>query len=148
MPVYIIRAGENGPVKIGFTSNMPSRLAYLKAAHYEELRVLRVLDLGIGAEGWMHRRFAHAHIRGEWFHFLPEMLTVQPERYSHIDSFPEAFQRKRAALVAALNDRPDLTYGEIADHLGIKRTMIGNWIAALQAAGEARHRHRRTRAAV
>lgn len=77
MPVYLIQAGENGPVKIGFAAHVTIRLADLQSAHYEELRLLRtVSDAGRNVERWLHRQFREQRIRGEWFRFDPAMLTV------------------------------------------------------------------------
>lgn len=74
MAVYIIRAGSEGPVKIGKANNPVARITALQGAHYEELRVVRLLSGGRREEQRLHNMFAALHIRGEWFRFSPDML--------------------------------------------------------------------------
>jgi hypothetical protein len=76
--VYIIRAGR-GPVKIGYTSkDVADRIIKLQCAHYEPLRLVRVLEGGREVETWLHFSFATRHIRNEWFTWCPEMMTIEP----------------------------------------------------------------------
>lgn len=74
MPVYIIRAGEHGPVKIGFAEDVRLRLTKMQADNHERLTVLRVLVGGQQEESELHLRFAAQRMRGEWFEFSPELL--------------------------------------------------------------------------
>lgn len=76
MPVYMIRCGEAGPVKIGKADDPQSRLRDLQTGHHEELAIIRVLDGGEAEEKHLHTHFAEFRIRGEWFQFSDEMLTV------------------------------------------------------------------------
>jgi hypothetical protein len=70
----MIRAGDNGPVKIG-TSNQPfERLIALQTAHYEKLRIIRLFEGGEAEEAALHVRFADQHLNGEWHHFSRAML--------------------------------------------------------------------------
>lgn len=78
MATYIIRAGLAGPVKIGKADDVEARREALQTAHHETLHVLRVIDTPFDAEPVFHQRFAEAHIRGEWFEFREEMLTLVP----------------------------------------------------------------------
>lgn len=78
MPIYIIRAGDNGPVKIGKADDVELRRADLQTGHHETLHIIRVIDTADHTEAALHRRFAQHRIRGEWFHFDPEMLTFVP----------------------------------------------------------------------
>ena len=77
MPVYIIQAGDSCMVKIGWTGgNVESRRRIFQSGHYEQLRIIRIIETPRGAEGWLHCLFAEYHVRGEWFRFHPTMLTV------------------------------------------------------------------------
>lgn len=78
--IYFIRAGEDGPVKIGHTKNVKSRLVLLQTAHHVKLRVIRSLDAPASAEGWLHQHFAKTRLSGEWFRFDETMLTIDPPR--------------------------------------------------------------------
>ncbi len=65
--VYFIQAGENGPIKIGFSDNIKKRMLSLQTAHYEELRLLGAVQGADEMESYLHRKFRRLHIRGEWF---------------------------------------------------------------------------------
>ncbi len=78
MPVYFIRAGEDGPVKIGFSENISERLRVLATSVPAQLRVVRTLDGDRLLEAAFHRMFAKARQRGEWFAWLDEMASVMP----------------------------------------------------------------------
>lgn len=80
MPTYIIRAGESGHVKIGWSEDPEKRLNELQTAHHELLSIIRLISGSRDAEGWMQQRFAAQHVRREWFIFNEEMLTVRPPR--------------------------------------------------------------------
>lgn len=77
MPVYFIRAGKIGPVKIGRAVDVPRRIKLLQAGNHINLEILRTLDAPNGAETWLHRQFWRAWIRGEWFHFRDQMLSIE-----------------------------------------------------------------------
>jgi 2,4-dienoyl-CoA reductase-like NADH-dependent reductase (Old Yellow Enzyme family) len=79
MPCYIIRSGDTSFVKIGWADeDVEERRRALQTAHYELLTVLRVIDGPPTVERWMHSRFSQHRVRGEWFTFHDDMLTVQP----------------------------------------------------------------------
>lgn len=92
MKTYIIRAGDSGPVKIGRTRQMAYRLFTLQTGHYEELRLVRLIDGD--AEAVLHHRFAALRIRGEWFRFDPEMLTCD------VETLPSPYTPDENALLA------------------------------------------------
>ncbi len=74
MTIYFIQAGELGPVKIGHGTNPRRRLHNLQIGSAEPLRLLGIREGDEEEERHLHQRFAHLHIRGEWFTFSPEML--------------------------------------------------------------------------
>ena len=79
MTVYFIQAGNDGPVKIGMSENIPRRLANLQGAHFDTLRVIRQISGNGHEERLLHGHFSHLKIRGEWFLFDAEMLTIDPD---------------------------------------------------------------------
>lgn len=79
MPVYMIRAGDDGPVKIGVSGNIKKRVATLQGAHPRQLTLLRVVDGTFSTEKQFHSRFSHVRLAGEWFAFDPDMLTCDPQ---------------------------------------------------------------------
>jgi len=74
MPVYMIRAGETGPVKIGHAGDPEQRRSELQVAHWERLAIIRLFVGGMDDERALHVRFSAHSIRGEWFSFVPEMM--------------------------------------------------------------------------
>lgn len=77
MPVYLIRAGDSGPVKIGHARSVASRLAGFQTGNHEKLTLLRTWPGAQPEEARLHRHFADLRTVGEWFRFSPEMLTIE-----------------------------------------------------------------------
>lgn len=71
--VYFIQQGETGPIKIGWSTNVRSRLASLQTATHERLRLLLVLDGQPEDERRLHAWFARERRGGEWFHSNGEL---------------------------------------------------------------------------
>ena len=96
MPVYVIAAGETGKVKIGWTeTSADDRRASLQTAHWETLRVIRIIPGPFSLEARLHWFFASDCIRGEWFMLNDEMLTIE----AHDPRLSE-FERPDAAYYA------------------------------------------------
>lgn len=73
--VYLVRAGDSGPVKIGWTGGSPSaRLATLQTAHYEQLQLLETYAGTQRDERRVHDLLARFHLRGEWFDAPDDVL--------------------------------------------------------------------------
>lgn len=86
MTVYFIQAGENGPVKIGFTSGaVTNRLREIQTCNASECTTLRVLYGDKVDEKKLHKHFKHLNIRGEWFQFNTSMLSVTLGEVQHYD---------------------------------------------------------------
>ena len=74
MPVYFIRAGEDGPVKIGSSADPRKRLLFLRSANHTPLSLIHVFEGGEREERVLHKRFAQHRIKGEWFAAVPEIV--------------------------------------------------------------------------
>ena len=74
MPVYMIRAGEHGPVKIGFSDDVAGRLTKMQADNHERLTVLRIFEGCALDEASLHERFSDNWLHGEWHGFTAAML--------------------------------------------------------------------------
>lgn len=75
MPVYVIRAGEHGPVKIGYAEDVALRMAKMQADNHERLILLREFEGGLAEEASLHIRFNDLRISGEWFSFSRLMMA-------------------------------------------------------------------------
>lgn len=65
-------------VKIGYSRNVARRLSGLQVGQASPLRLIRTVDGGAATERWLHRRFSEHRLSGEWFRFVPEMLSITP----------------------------------------------------------------------
>lgn len=75
--IYFIRAGAQGPVKIGYTANdVRGRFNIIQVAHYETLHLLGCMPGDPETEVALHERFSSYRIRGEWFRPCPELLAL------------------------------------------------------------------------
>ncbi len=64
---YVIRAGEDGPVKIGKALDPESRLSELQTAAWVRLRLLHIMP-GYGkTEAALHDQLKDSRLEGEWF---------------------------------------------------------------------------------
>lgn len=104
--VYFIRAGSEGPIKIGFTGGKPSaRLAALQTGNHETLVLIAVVPAPPTLEGELHRRFDHLRGVGEWFSPGPDLLAL-------IDGI-RLVDENRAARLAEENEDHALGLTEI-----------------------------------
>ena len=88
--VYVVQQGQTGPVKIGHTSNLTSRLRSLQGGCADKLSVCREIpcesvDHAIEVEKHLHAMFAAHRKSGEWFSAdaLPNLVSVEAPPNSH-----------------------------------------------------------------
>ena len=74
--VYFIREGYFGRIKIGITDwkHRNRRLRQLQTGSPDKLYPLGYIIGGRKKEKWLHRKFKHAHVRGEWFRPTLDLL--------------------------------------------------------------------------
>lgn len=65
--IYFIQARDGGPIKIGTTIRLATRLKELAKDSGVELRVLAVVEGNRDVEQSFHARFSHLRAVGEWF---------------------------------------------------------------------------------
>jgi hypothetical protein len=70
--VYFARNSATEAVKIGTSESFRNRVRALGGS--DEVVVLAVAPGSYRVEAWMHRRFDHARISGEWFYPVPELM--------------------------------------------------------------------------
>lgn len=78
--IYFAQCGDDGPIKIGYSSDPTLRAGTLQTAHHEELRLLCTLPGDTEDEARLHRRFKRSRIRGEWFRPSPSLVQFVRER--------------------------------------------------------------------
>jgi phosphoglycolate phosphatase-like HAD superfamily hydrolase len=123
MSVYFIRAGENGPIKIGTAKDARKRLDAMQTGSPWRLHLLAELSGDIACERELHQRYVRYRRVGEWFDPAPELLDF-------------------IATLPALNiasGRHKGTVERVIDQLGgrhvvaarydVTYTAVGNWCA-------------------
>jgi len=66
--VYVIRSISGGPIKIGFSRDIGSRVREIESNHPYPLEILYVVrNVGTDFERHLHRRLKEYKIKGEWF---------------------------------------------------------------------------------
>lgn len=135
MAVYLIRAGETGPVKIGYAADPVDRLVNLQTAHWEQLHLLRVWEGELADEAALHLRFSDLRIAREWFSFSRKMLgDVGLKR---IDGLAEEKPKKLSERRFVLCSLPAMRIEEIigagggpsalGKTIGLKHSSILSW---------------------
>ena len=73
--VYFIR-GANGKIKIGIAQDIVKRMRELQIGSASKLELMAISRGGIKYEKELHEQFSRAHIHGEWFEPIPELLEL------------------------------------------------------------------------
>jgi hypothetical protein len=123
--IYLIRAGESGPVKIGYARSVRDargRIDSLQVGHWEILRVLRLWEGDMRDERRMHMRFADLRIRGEWFAFSRLMLADVGLMVIEFDQGLDA-PMSIGKMVKAFGG-----VGDVARLCGTSRAVVSRWI--------------------
>lgn len=109
--IYFLRAGKDGPVKIGITSgNYHARIGALQVGCPWQIVPLGSLPGTSHHEQWLHRRFASIRMAGEWFQPSPELLSAICEILAPGYSWPTSFTVEPIPVASAqtLINRIDL----------------------------------------
>ena len=97
MGVYIIQAGDPGPVKIGWCKDSypKKRIAVLQVGCPEELEILYLIHpCARTFEGYLHKMFEKHRIRGEWFTYSQEIKDFI-KWHSNLQRDVDALKRRR-----------------------------------------------------
>lgn len=132
MTVYFIRAGKNGPVKIGHCAgDVERRLMELQVAHWETLRVIRKFEGGAAEEAALHLRFADLHLRGEWFSFSRAMLgdlgLCDVANTEAVSDLSAAIAAERLSLAEVVDECGGTT--RVAAECRVVPSAVSNWLA-------------------
>lgn len=70
------------------STRLQNRIESLQTGNHTQLRLLRVVAGTSFSEAWLHRRYKKRRLKGEWFEFDEEMLTIIPPLFES-DYLPE-----------------------------------------------------------
>jgi len=82
--IYFIQQGHDGPMKIGYTKNhrtVKTRLSALQIGSSYKLRLRGLFHGTPKDEHYLHNKFKHLRIRGEWFKSNKTLLGYITETY-------------------------------------------------------------------
>lgn len=77
--VYFIQGECGGPIKIGYTSNLSSRLSALQTGYPDTLKVLFIIAGTTRREHAIHNMLSEHRLNGEWFKDTPEVRKILEE---------------------------------------------------------------------
>lgn len=70
---FMLMDGPEKFVKIGIASDITTRLSNLQAASPYPISLMKMVDGAWHLEKSLHKRFAHLHVRGEWFRLADDL---------------------------------------------------------------------------
>ncbi len=96
--IYFIQSGD-GPIKIGFSTNIELRLSAIRNWHPYKLTILKLLDGDYEDEHAIHKKFKHVKLTGEWYNPSEDLLKfiqeVNDKNLSdQIDRFKSGWRRR------------------------------------------------------
>lgn len=103
---YFIQAVTGGPIKIGCTDDVLYRLKNLQTGNPCKLQVLLALPEEYASEEYLHKRFSHSRLIGEWFEPTDDLISLicelkpfgtQPKRLKAGASHPHPLRRWMAS---------------------------------------------------
>jgi hypothetical protein len=126
--IYFIRAGADGPVKIGYAASVERRVALIQAGNHQRFTLLRTLPGERQTEGWLHRHFAAARIDREWFAFDVDMLTVEPPAIAEHLRIPRGRANYAKHPLGAWLGEAGMSLAEFAVKLGVHQDAVRKWL--------------------
>lgn len=110
--VYFLRFNGDGPVKIGSSTDPENRLRYFRTATPYEVALVAKAPGTVASEKALHRHFAGARLRLEWFSPVPELIALI-ERVAANGALPVEFQLARPLHVST-----ETPHAHVIDRIG------------------------------
>ena len=124
MFVYVLQAGLNGPIKVGYSAHLKTRMRTLATGAFDALRVLRVIEGSRDTERWMHERFAASWRQGEWFDFHSDMLTVLPPDPDTLRIDVEVKSQELGDLLAEMRQYISQITADLPQQSSVKQRLV------------------------
>jgi hypothetical protein len=115
MAIYIVQMGSDGPVKIGFSKRPHVRIRSLSVSSPADLKVIAIIKGDTFTEAELHKRFEYAHIKGEWFKPVPELVNFD-------STWESVSQDRRAQMASMVANGVSVHY--VAEHFSVKRNVV------------------------
>jgi len=137
MAVYFLQAGEGGAVKIGLAKDARRRVALLKTGSPLPLTLIGLwADGSAEDEQALHRRFAGARVRGEWFEPVGDLIDFarrfpvpEPKRHCRVvavlpSSSPRTLVDRCIARIRAYAAHRGWSCNRLAAEAGIRESTL------------------------
>jgi transcriptional regulator with XRE-family HTH domain len=115
-----MRAGDGGPIKIGFSEDIARRVVEFQTASPYPLELLRVVEGNTETEARVQKQFKSAALHGEWFNPVPEVLEA-----AGVERAPEA----DAEDVAGWLYEAGLSQCDLARIADVDQSTISKWLS-------------------
>lgn len=138
--VYFLRSAS-GKIKVGFTTNLTSRLGAYRTNSYEPIELIGCINGDVDREKEIMRDFSDYHIRGEWFdasgHLyqkIHEIIRTQgiepPKKAIYPDNFTQMASEWVEKATQIISSRENMTFvfcrNKFAEMCGVKKGLIEN----------------------
>jgi hypothetical protein len=127
--IYFAQLGDDGPIKVGVSDNVPARIRHLGKEWKIPIKLLAEVEGDVQDERAIHAYLARSRLHGEWFKSTKRVLkTVDMVKQGFM---PEAAQRiSRKPKWAPSNIR------QLAISLGITSQRLTYWIKVRKVPAE------------
>ena len=133
MYVYFVQAKTTGWIKIGRAKNPASRIKDLQSSNGDALELLSMIPEKNYTEGFLHEKFKHLRVRGEWFEPREELIQFiaecksQPQSQSTVVA--PVGRRVRTpgdigSLIRGYRTQQGLKQKELADKIDVSRQWL------------------------
>jgi hypothetical protein len=95
---YVVENLNNGFIKIGCSCNVKQRIKVLQDATPDILELIGILPVG---EKYIHVKFAHARIKGEWYKPHPTLiryLAIYGINWKRENPAPRQIHKKQSPM--------------------------------------------------
>jgi hypothetical protein len=72
--VYFVQSGDDGLIKIGYTSDIRKRISSIKTCTPTPIKLLGYIEGDYLTERELHKKFKKYNSRGEWFTCTKEII--------------------------------------------------------------------------
>lgn len=118
---YFVQGADTaGPIKIGYSCAVITRLRTLRKEHGDDLELLAHMPGASGMESLLHRRYAEWRVTGEWFRPNPHLSDLIA-LLSGLGNM--LFEQVTPAVGGRI-----MTLQDVAEYCGVSRTTAHRWV--------------------
>lgn len=100
--IYMVQMGDAGPIKIGKTNDLRSRVEALQTGNPCKLKVIATLHAPAVLEMQLHAYLDEFRLEGEWFSPSKEVIEIAALMNESLDAILVLFEQRLAATIQRL----------------------------------------------